>query len=47
MEKWVSRNSALAKALFMGMDQILISAGQVDQQGIIGLSSAMVKANIG
>lgn len=31
----------------MGMDQILISAGQVNQQVTIGFSSAMVKANIG
>ncbi|AIE74892.1 MULTISPECIES: hypothetical protein [unclassified Synechocystis] len=40
-------NSALAKALVMGMDQILISAGQVDQQGTIGLPLAMVETNIG
>jgi hypothetical protein len=46
MEKYVSRDSALAKALLMGMDQILITTGQVDQQGTMVFPLTMIKTNV-
>ncbi|MBE9176333.1 hypothetical protein IQ225_15270 [Synechocystis salina LEGE 06155] len=46
MKKYESRNSALAKALLMGTDQILITTGQVNQQGTMVFTMAMVKTNV-
>ncbi|MBE9194740.1 hypothetical protein IQ219_05310 [Synechocystis sp. LEGE 06083] len=46
MEKYGSRSFALAKALLIEMDQILITAGQVNQQGTMVFPLAMVKTNV-